>query len=88
MAAGNAQFCCADEPKAYEEVKRLLLCLPSNNLEDPPFLQNEDPADRPVTADPADVFAYARQRRTGNPSWKCSRAMGKRSALALPLLAE
>lgn len=65
MAAGNAQFCCADEPKAYEEVKRLLLCLPSNNLEDPPFLQNEDPADRPVTADPADVFAYARQAADG-----------------------
>ena len=65
MAAGNAQFCCADEPKAYEEVKRLLLCLPSNNLEDPPFLQNEDPADRPVTADPADVFAYVRQAADG-----------------------
>lgn len=46
-------------------MKRLLLCLPSNNLEDPPFLQNEDAADRPVTADPADVFAYARQAADG-----------------------
>ena len=30
-ACGNAQFLCEDEKEAYTILKRLMLCLPSNN---------------------------------------------------------
>ncbi len=56
-AAGNAHFLCKNEQEAYAVVKRLLGCLPSNNLEEAPFTINEDPLDRKVAAASGDMRA-------------------------------
>src|SRR6201747_2756915 len=44
--SGVAQFVSADDQSALDDVRYLLSFLPSNNLEEPPRLEIEDPADR------------------------------------------
>ncbi len=56
--AANAQFACATEAEAIETVKRLLMFLPSNNLEESQYIPTEDPANRAVTADAKDMAAF------------------------------
>jgi acetyl-CoA carboxylase carboxyltransferase component len=45
--SGVASFVYEDERQCLEEVRYLLSFLPSNNLEDPPYVAPEDHADRP-----------------------------------------
>jgi acetyl-CoA carboxylase carboxyltransferase component len=44
--SGVAQFVSADDRAALDDVRYLLSFLPSNNLEEPPRLELDDPADR------------------------------------------
>jgi acetyl-CoA carboxylase carboxyltransferase component len=44
--SGVATFVADDEPSCLEQVRYLLSFLPSNNLEDPPYFEPEDDADR------------------------------------------
>ncbi len=44
--SGVAHFAMANEEGCFHFVKKLLRYLPANNLEDPPRVLNEDPADR------------------------------------------
>jgi len=44
--SGVAHFAMANEEGCFHFVKKLLRYLPSNNLEDPPRVPSEDPADR------------------------------------------
>src|SRR5215208_2818706 len=44
--SGVATFVADDEPGCIEQVRYLLSYLPANNLEDPPFYETDDPADR------------------------------------------
>ena len=44
--SGVAHFAGRDEKASLQMVRRLLSYLPPNNVEDPPFLRTEDPADR------------------------------------------
>jgi acetyl-CoA carboxylase carboxyltransferase component len=44
--SGVATFVADDEPSCIEQVRYLLSFLPSNNLEDPPYFEPEDDADR------------------------------------------
>lgn len=44
--SGVAHFMAADDEDAIQGIKTLLSYLPSNNLEDPPFVPTDDPADR------------------------------------------
>ncbi len=44
--SGVAQFVTDDEKSCIEQVRYLLSFLPSNNLEDPPYFEPEDDADR------------------------------------------
>jgi acetyl-CoA carboxylase carboxyltransferase component len=44
--SGVAHFVCSDEEMTLEEVRRLLSFLPSNNADDPPWLEPSDPANR------------------------------------------
>ena len=44
--SGVAAFVYDDEPTALAQVRYLLSFLPANNLEDPPFFESDDPADR------------------------------------------
>jgi acetyl-CoA carboxylase carboxyltransferase component len=44
--SGVATFVAADEKTCLDEVRYLLSFLPANNLEEPPLLATEDPADR------------------------------------------
>jgi acetyl-CoA carboxylase carboxyltransferase component len=42
--SGNAHFACESDEDCIEQMKTLLSYLPSNNMEDPPFVQtNDDP---------------------------------------------
>lgn len=45
---GNADFVCEDEEEAFETLKRLLFCMPSNNLDEMAYLENEDSVNREV----------------------------------------
>jgi acetyl-CoA carboxylase carboxyltransferase component len=45
--SGVATFVADDEPGCLEQVRYLLSFLPANNLEDPPYFEPEDDADRP-----------------------------------------
>lgn len=75
-ACGNAQFLCEDEQEAYATLKRLLLCLPSNNLEDTPYLNNEDSADRTVEEDPRNLPAYVAQAADGGVLFEVQKGYG------------
>ena len=44
--SGVAQFVSADDKAALDDVRYLLSFLPSNNMEEPPTLDSEDPHDR------------------------------------------
>jgi acetyl-CoA carboxylase carboxyltransferase component len=44
--SGVAQYISPDDKAAIEDVRFLLSFLPSNNLEEPPFVATDDPADR------------------------------------------
>lgn len=44
--SGVAHFIAANEQEVFEEVRALLAYLPSNNLEDPPWVKPEDDPDR------------------------------------------
>jgi acetyl-CoA carboxylase carboxyltransferase component len=44
--SGVAAFVYDDEPTALAQVRYLLSYLPANNLEDPPYFETDDPADR------------------------------------------
>ena len=44
--SGVAHFATANDEECIDEIKKLLAYLPSNNLEDPPFVPTSDPADR------------------------------------------
>lgn len=46
--SGVAHFATSSDIEAIECIKRLLSFLPSNNMEDPPLLDNRDPLNRPV----------------------------------------
>ena len=44
--SGVSHFACEDDAHCIEQIKQLLTYLPSNNMEDPPFLSTDDPEDR------------------------------------------
>jgi len=44
--SGVAHFACDNEAETMAAVRKLLAYVPQNNLEDPPFIENSDPADR------------------------------------------
>ena len=44
--SGVAHFAYDTEVEAFENVKRLLSYIPQNNMEDPPFVETDDPIDR------------------------------------------
>jgi acetyl-CoA carboxylase carboxyltransferase component len=44
--SGVAHFAVATEEACLEEVRRLLSYIPANNMDDPPFIESGDPADR------------------------------------------
>jgi len=46
--SGVAHFATPSDIEAIECIKRLLSFLPSNNMEDPPLVDNRDPLNRPV----------------------------------------
>src|SRR5215813_6555552 len=48
--SGVAAFVYDDEPTALAQVRYLLSYLPANNLEDPPYFESDDPADRSCDA--------------------------------------
>jgi len=46
LKSGVAHFACESDEDCLNQIKRLLSYLPSNNLEDPPFIPTSDPAGR------------------------------------------
>jgi acetyl-CoA carboxylase carboxyltransferase component len=44
--SGVAHFAAEDEEDGFYQIRKLLYYLPQNNMEDPPFLPTDDPADR------------------------------------------
>jgi acetyl-CoA carboxylase carboxyltransferase component len=44
--SGVAHFAAEDEEDAFYQIRKLLGYLPQNNMEDPPFVPGDDPADR------------------------------------------
>jgi acetyl-CoA carboxylase carboxyltransferase component len=44
--SGVAHFAAEDEEDGFYQIRKLLSYLPQNNMEDPPFLPTDDPADR------------------------------------------
>ncbi len=53
--SGVAHFAAADDEDSIEIIKELLSFLPSNNMDDPPEAENDDPTDRP-TGEIADII--------------------------------
>src|SRR5437763_1909201 len=53
--SGVCNFVAEDEDDCYRQVRHLLSYLPSNNLEEPPFLETGDPPGR-TDPDPGDVL--------------------------------
>src|ERR687891_348633 len=56
--SGVANFVAEDEEDCFAQVRHLLSYLPSNNLEEPPYLETGDPANR-TDPDPGDVIPDA-----------------------------
>src|SRR5690348_16285692 len=48
--SGVAHFAAENEPEAFDQLRELLSFLPSNNLEDPPYVTPEDSPDRMAEA--------------------------------------
>jgi acetyl-CoA carboxylase carboxyltransferase component len=44
--SGVAHFAAADEEESFRQIRKLISFLPQNNMEDPPFVPSDDPADR------------------------------------------
>jgi len=44
--SGVAHFACENEADAITTLRKLIGYFPQNNLEDPPFIENDDPVDR------------------------------------------
>ena len=44
--SGVAHFAAEDEEDCFYQIRKLLSYLPQNNMEDPPFVPTDDPADR------------------------------------------
>jgi len=44
--SGVAHFACENEADGLNCLRKLLSYIPQNNLEDPPFIENDDPVDR------------------------------------------
>ncbi len=44
--SGVAHFACEDEADAITTLRKLISYMPQNNLEDPPFIETDDPIDR------------------------------------------
>jgi acetyl-CoA carboxylase carboxyltransferase component len=44
--SGVAHFAAQDEEDGFYQIRKLLSYLPQNNMEDPPFVPTDDPADR------------------------------------------
>jgi propionyl-CoA carboxylase beta subunit len=44
--SGVAHFACDDEEECISTVKKILSYIPSNNMDDPPVVESQDPADR------------------------------------------
>jgi propionyl-CoA carboxylase beta chain len=44
--SGVAHFAAEDEEDGFYQIRKLLSYLPQNNMEDPPFVPTDDPADR------------------------------------------
>lgn len=44
--SGVAHFACENEAEALTTLRKLLSYIPQNNLEDPPFVESNDPVDR------------------------------------------
>jgi len=44
--SGVAHFAAEDEEDSFYQIRKLLSYLPQNNMEDPPFVPTDDPADR------------------------------------------
>jgi acetyl-CoA carboxylase carboxyltransferase component len=44
--SGVAHFAAEDEEDGFYQIRKLLSYLPQNNMEDPPFVATDDPADR------------------------------------------
>jgi propionyl-CoA carboxylase beta chain len=53
--SGVANFVAEDEEDVFAQVRHLVSYLPSNNLEEPPYLETGDPPDR-TTPDPGEVL--------------------------------
>jgi propionyl-CoA carboxylase beta chain len=53
--SGVATFVAEDEEDCYAQVRHLLSYLPSNNLEEPPYLETGDPANR-TDPDPGELI--------------------------------
>ncbi len=47
--SGVAHFMAANDEDCLDQIRRLLSFFPSNNLEDPPYVASEDPANRKLT---------------------------------------
>jgi acetyl-CoA carboxylase carboxyltransferase component len=56
--SGVANFVAENEEDCFRQVRHLMSYLPSNNLEEPPYLETGDPADR-ETPDPGEVIPDA-----------------------------
>ena len=44
--SGNAHFFAVNEEECFAQIRKLLSYLPSNNMEEPPFVETDDPVDR------------------------------------------
>ncbi len=46
QVSGNAHFFAADEDECFQQIRKLLSYLPSNNMEEPPFVESGDDVNR------------------------------------------
>lgn len=46
QVSGNAHFFAADEEECFQQIRKLLSYLPSNNMEEPPFAESDDDVNR------------------------------------------
>jgi len=46
QVSGNAHFFAANEDECFQQIRKLLSYLPSNNMEEPPFVESDDDVNR------------------------------------------